>query len=94
MHRVGRTGRASKEGIAISIITEKEKALIRKYEKEFNINIEEKKIYKGTLISSKGERSSQPKSKNRSTSVHRDNNKKKRSSSIDKSKSNHKKKKY
>ncbi|OSB13200.1 DEAD/DEAH box helicase [Clostridium botulinum] len=94
LHRVGRTGRASKEGIAISIITEKEKALIRKYEKEFNINIEEKKIYKGTLISSKGERSSQPKSKNKSTSAHKDNNKKKRSSSINKSKNNHKKKKY
>ncbi|MCS4517114.1 hypothetical protein JTS93_17500 [Clostridium botulinum] len=46
MHRVGRTGRASKEGIAISIITEKEKALIRKYEKEFNINIEEKRFIK------------------------------------------------
>jgi len=94
LHRVGRTGRASEEGTAISIITEKEKALIRKYEKEFNINIEEKKIYKGTLTSSNGERSSQPKSKNRSTSVNRDNNKKKRSSSIDKLKNNHKKKKY
>ncbi|EJP6471314.1 DEAD/DEAH box helicase [Clostridium sporogenes] len=94
LHRVGRTGRASEEGTAISIITEKEKALIRKYEKEFNINIEEKKIYKGTLTSSNGERSSQPKSKNKFTSVNRDNNKKKRSSSIDKSKNNPKKKKY
>lgn len=94
LHRVGRTGRASEEGTAISIITEKEKALIRKYEKEFNINIEEKKIYKGTLTSSNGERSSQPKSKNRSTSVNRDNNKKKRSSSIDKSKNSYKKKKH
>ncbi len=43
LHRVGRTGRASKEGTAISIITEKEIPLIRKYEKEFNINIEGKK---------------------------------------------------
>ena len=94
MHRVGRTGRASKEGTAISIITEKEIPLIRKYEKEFNINIEEKKIYKGTLINSKEKSSSYPKSKDKSTSAHKDNNKKKRSSSINKSKNNHKKKKY
>ncbi len=94
MHRVGRTGRASEEGTAISIITEKEKALIRKYEKEFNINIEEKKIYKGTLIDSKGEKNSQPKSKNKFTTVNRDNNKKKISSSIDKSKNSYKKKKH
>lgn len=93
LHRVGRTGRASEEGTAISIITEKEKALIRKYEKEFNINIEEKKIYKGTLIDSKGEKNSQPKSKNKFTTVNRD-NKKKRSSSIDKSKNSYKKKKH
>ncbi|KOR24622.1 helicase [Clostridium sp. L74] len=94
LHRVGRTGRASEEGTAISIITEKEKALIRKYEKEFNINIEEKKIYKGTLIDSKGEKNSQPKSKNKFTTVNRDNKKKKRSSSIDKSKNSYKKKKH
>ncbi|WP_027625989.1 DEAD/DEAH box helicase [Clostridium lundense] len=51
LHRVGRTGRAGNLGTAISVVTEKETSLIRKYEKELNIKIEGKEIYRGTIHS-------------------------------------------
>lgn len=50
LHRVGRTGRAGELGTAISIVTKPEISLIKKYEKDFNIKIEEKDIYKGQII--------------------------------------------
>lgn len=53
LHRVGRTGRAGELGTAISIVTEKEKALIRGYERIFNIKIDEKKVYKGEIVDTK-----------------------------------------
>ncbi len=50
LHRVGRTGRMGKSGIALSIVTEKETALIKKYEKDFSITIEKKEVYKGAVV--------------------------------------------
>lgn len=50
LHRVGRTGRVEEPGTAISIVTEKELLLIKQYENDFNINISEKKIFKGTVM--------------------------------------------
>lgn len=50
LHRVGRTGRYGKSGTAISIVTDKEVECIKKYEKLFHINIQEKNIYKGKII--------------------------------------------
>lgn len=49
LHRVGRTGRAGETGTAISIVTEKEVPLIKKCANDFNINIDEKEVYKGTI---------------------------------------------
>ncbi len=50
LHRVGRTGRMEEEGTAISIVTEKETAYIRKHEKELKIKILEKLISHGMLM--------------------------------------------
>lgn len=50
LHRAGRTGRAGKSGTAISIVTEKEISLIRRYEKELNIKIQLKEMYMGTIV--------------------------------------------
>jgi len=40
VHRIGRTGRAGKEGIAITFITKNELRLINQIEKRFNVDIE------------------------------------------------------
>ncbi|QGU95981.1 DEAD/DEAH box helicase [Clostridium bovifaecis] len=50
LHRVGRTGRAGKEGTAISIVSERELPLIDKYKRTFNIEIETKDVYKGAIV--------------------------------------------
>jgi superfamily II DNA/RNA helicase len=50
LHRAGRTGRVGKAGNVISIATLKEVELIKKYEKAFNIDIQEKEIYKGAIV--------------------------------------------
>lgn len=49
LHRVGRTGRKGNAGVAISIVTQREIALIKKYENRFNISIARKDMYKGMI---------------------------------------------
>lgn len=49
LHRAGRTGRQGIAGTCISIVTEKEVAVLRKMEREFNIEISPAKIYKGVI---------------------------------------------
>jgi superfamily II DNA/RNA helicase len=50
LHRAGRTGRAGESGTSISIITEREKELIEKYQKVLHIKIEPRVIYKGNIL--------------------------------------------
>lgn len=53
LHRAGRTGRFDENGIAITLVTEYEIPTIKRYEKAFNIKIEEKYLYKGNLLNGK-----------------------------------------
>lgn len=50
-HRAGRCGRNDKPGICVSIITENELPKIKKLQKQFNINMLQKKLYNGKLVS-------------------------------------------
>lgn len=50
LHRAGRTGRMGKEGLVISIATEKEVAAIKKYQNAFNIEIKHKTVYMGAIV--------------------------------------------
>lgn len=56
LHRVGRTGRAGKTGTAISLVTIKEKSVIKRYEKNFEITIEPKEIHRGIIMDPKASR--------------------------------------
>lgn len=50
LHRSGRTGRAGDFGTSISIISPVELSLLKKYEKNLNINIQPKKIVRGKIF--------------------------------------------
>lgn len=49
-HRAGRCGRNGKKGLVISIITDNELSKIQGYQKEFKINIIQRKLFKGKLV--------------------------------------------
>lgn len=51
LHRVGRTGRKGNTGTAISIVTERELPLIRTAQRELKINMEQKYMYEGNIVS-------------------------------------------
>lgn len=68
LHRVGRTGRAGKTGTAISIVNKKELSLIKKIERDFNIKIEAKDIYKGKIMPLKKPFFKKPNPNNRNNS--------------------------
>ncbi|MDO5403645.1 MAG: DEAD/DEAH box helicase [Eubacteriales bacterium] len=50
LHRAGRCGRNGKQGLCISIITENEINKIKKYQKDFHINILQKRLYQGKIV--------------------------------------------
>lgn len=50
LHRAGRCGRNGKQGLCISIITENEMDKIKKYQKDFHINITQKRLFQGKIV--------------------------------------------
>lgn len=49
LHRAGRVGRAGEFGEVFSIVSDREEKIIKIHEKNFKINITEKKLYKGNI---------------------------------------------
>ena len=47
IHRIGRTGRAGKEGVAISFVTSEEEHLVREFELRTEMNIEKREVPEG-----------------------------------------------
>jgi superfamily II DNA/RNA helicase len=56
LHRVGRTGRNGKSGIAISIITENELQFLKKFGNALKINISAKDMYMDRIIEKRNEK--------------------------------------
>ena len=50
LHRAGRTGRTGNTGVTISIVNEKEAAMIKRIEKAYDIRIKAKRLYGGKLL--------------------------------------------
>lgn len=51
IHRVGRTGRAGKQGLAINFATPEQQFILAKYEKRLNIKIEELGVSEDRIVS-------------------------------------------
>jgi superfamily II DNA/RNA helicase len=49
LHRVGRTGRAGAKGVAITLMTETEARLVRRYEEELGIEMQQVRVREGQL---------------------------------------------
>lgn len=49
LHRAGRTARGNNSGVSIAIATEKQLNIIKKYEKEFKIKFENKRVFGGKI---------------------------------------------
>lgn len=50
LHRAGRTGRAGKDGTAISIVSDQEIKRLRRHEKDLDIIFNEKQLSRGSLV--------------------------------------------
>jgi ATP-dependent RNA helicase DeaD len=50
LHRVGRTGRAGAKGLAISLLTDSETRLVRRYEEELGISMQHVRVREGKVV--------------------------------------------
>ena len=50
LNRSGRTGRSGQTGMSVTLVTEKEIPIIKRYEKELKIKIANRAVYKGAII--------------------------------------------
>lgn len=50
VHRAGRTGRMGRKGLVVSVVTEREIFIMRKFSRELNINITERALYGGRVV--------------------------------------------
>ncbi|NMM51951.1 DEAD/DEAH box helicase [Paenibacillus aquistagni] len=76
VHRAGRTGRMGRKGVSVNLITEKERFIMRKFQKQLNIEMHEQAFNNGRVLPVE-ERKKQAKPKmKRSAAVKSVNNKK------------------
>ncbi len=69
LHRSGRTGRSGQLGTAVSIVTEREVPIIKRYEKELMVKIARKRVFNGAIVGpSQGRRAVKSPSKSSSRS--------------------------
>ncbi|MEC0237663.1 DEAD/DEAH box helicase [Paenibacillus kribbensis] len=50
VHRAGRTGRMGRKGLVVSVVTERETFIMRKFSRELDINITERALYGGRVV--------------------------------------------